>query len=80
MCLFLLCKCESILNPLTNTHSHYYNIHSLLLNPYCSQTPAYLSLVSPLPPRILPVRRAAIRPTLRPADVPRLTVEALPIC
>lgn len=35
--------------------------------------------VSVLPPRILPVLRAAMRPTLRPADVPLLTVEALPV-
>lgn len=38
------------------------------------------SLLYFFPPRILPVLRAAIRPTLRPAEVPRLTVDALPIC
>lgn len=37
-------------------------------------------LSSPLVPRILPVLRAAIRPTLRPGGVPLLTVEALPMC
>lgn len=40
----------------------------------------YSSLAtSPFPPLILPVLLAAMRPILRPADVPRLTVDALPV-
>ena len=40
----------------------------------------FSSLTSFLPPLIRPVRRAAIRPTLRPALASRRTVEALPMC
>lgn len=47
-------------------------------HPQCSFQ-VYSSLTAaPFPPLILPVLLAAMRPILRPAEVPRLTVDALP--
>ena len=52
----------------------------LLVRFYLLQIYSFPSLTMGFPPLILPVLLAAIRPTLRPAEVPRLTVDALPIC
>jgi len=52
-----------------------YNFQYLLISVYSFPSSRILAV-----PLTLPVRLAAIRPTLRPADVSRRTVEGKPIC